>query len=98
MTRCPDHAGRPGRSPRADPGPGASADAPRQLGAPRGISGFTPSTDRSDRPAVLVPREGSPPPPGDVVYVEPRSRVPHPAPPSRHLATMPLGGRDAYHL
>src|SRR5499433_2790298 len=76
------------------PDPGASADAPRQLGAPRGISGFTPSTDRSDRPAVLVPREGSPPPPGDVVYVEPRSRVPHPAPPSRHLATMPLGGRD----
>src|SRR5262249_53256686 len=47
------------------PDPGASADAPRQLGAPRGISGFTPSTVRSDRPAVLVPREGSPPPPGD---------------------------------
>src|SRR5499433_1990295 len=62
------------------PDPGASADAPRQLGAPRGISRFTPSTVRSDRPAVLVPREGSPPPPGDVVYVEPRSRVPHPAP------------------
>ena len=39
------------------PDPGASADAPRQLGAPRGISGFTPSTVRSDRPAVLVPRE-----------------------------------------
>src|SRR5215468_9461374 len=32
-------------------------------------SGFTPSTDRSDRPAVLVPREGSPPPPGDVAHV-----------------------------
>src|SRR5215467_1479821 len=51
------------------PGPGASADAPRQLGAPRGISGFTPSTVRSDRPAVLVPREGSPPPPGDMVML-----------------------------
>src|SRR5215813_6871008 len=51
------------------PDPGASADAPRQLGAPRGISGFTPSTDRSDRPAVLVPREGYPPPPGDVTCV-----------------------------
>src|SRR5262249_47268640 len=53
--------------------------APASLDAPRGISGFTPSTDRSDRPAVLVPREGSPPPPGDVVYVEPRSRVPLPS-------------------
>src|SRR5262249_53245394 len=52
------------------PDPGASADAPRQLGAPRRISGFTPSTVRSDRPAVLVPREGSPPPPGDVVGVD----------------------------
>src|SRR5262249_37749684 len=63
------------------PDPGASADAPRQLGAPRGISGFTPATVGSARPAVFVPGEGSPPPPGDVVYVEPRSRVPHPAPP-----------------
>src|SRR5262245_15700219 len=62
------------------PGPGASADAPRQLGAPRGISGFTPSTVRSYRPAVLVPREGSPPPPGDVTCVASRSRVPHSVP------------------
>src|SRR5262249_30875688 len=76
------------------PDPGASADAPRQLGAPRGISGFTPSTVRSDRPAVLVPREGSPPPPGDVTCVALRSRVPHPAPPSRRLMTAPLDGRD----
>src|SRR5215475_3432336 len=80
------------------PGPGASADAPRQLGAPRGISGFTPSTVRSDRPAVLVPREGYPPPPGDVTCVASRSRVPHPAPPSRHLMRMPLGGRDGHNL
>src|SRR5262245_9810301 len=80
------------------PGPGASADAPRQLGAPRGISGFTPSTDRSDRPAVLVPREGSPPPPGDVALRWPRSRVPHPVPPSRRLMRAPLDGRDLYHL
>ena len=37
-------------------------------------------------------------PPEDVVYVQPRSRVPHPAPPSRHLATMPLSVRDVHHL
>src|SRR5262249_44217651 len=49
---------------------------------------------RSDRPAVLVPREGSPPPPGEAAYVEPPSQVPHPAPPSRHLVTMPLGRRE----
>src|SRR5262249_60418116 len=76
------------------PGPGASADAPRQLGAPRGISGFTPSTDRSDRPAVLGPREGSPPRRGVVTRVASRSQVPHPAPPSRHVATMPLACQD----
>src|SRR5262249_855112 len=50
------------------PDPGASADAPRQLGAPRGIYRFRVH-GQSDRPAVLVPREGSPPPPGDVTCV-----------------------------
>src|SRR5262249_58513131 len=59
------------------PDPGASADAPRQLGASRGISGFTPSTVRSDRPAVLVPREGSPPPPGDVAHARGCRIPPH---------------------
>jgi len=37
-------------------------------------------------------------PPEEATYVEPPSRVPHPAPPSRHLATMPLSGRDVYNL
>src|SRR5262245_17719080 len=70
--------------------------APASLDAPRGISGFTPSTVRSDRPAVLVPREGSPPPPGEAAYVELPSQVPHPAPPSGHLATMPLGKPECW--
>src|SRR5215813_14164540 len=39
------------------PDPGASADAPRQLGAPRGISGFTPSTV-SDGPARSLSAAG----------------------------------------
>src|SRR5262244_2958749 len=41
------------------PDPGASADAPRQLGAPRGISRFRVH-GQSDRPAVFVPRGGFP--------------------------------------
>src|SRR5262249_33639016 len=41
------------------PDPGASADAPRQLGAPRGIYRFRVH-GQSDRPAVFVPRGGFP--------------------------------------
>ena len=49
-------------------------------------------------PRSLCRGEASRVPPGDVTCVASRSRVPHPAPPSRHLATMPLGGRDGYNL
>src|SRR5262249_35757362 len=80
------------------PDPGASADAPRQLGAPRGISGFTPSTDRSDRPAVLVPGRAPRRRPGTWFMLNHARgcRIP----PRLHDTSRgcPLGGQDGYNL
>src|SRR5215813_2068444 len=96
MTRCPDYAGRPGRSPRADPDRRVLAHQRmrRANSARHAASTAFAFTASRTGPRSLCRGEASRVPPGDVVYVEPRSRVPHPAPPSRHLATMPLGGRD----
>src|SRR5262245_33422940 len=67
--------------------------APASLDAPRGITAFAFTASRTE-PAVFVPRGGFPSAARGHGLRLPRSRVPHPAPPSRHLATMPLGGRD----
>src|SRR5262249_22822100 len=70
---------------------------PRPLDAPRGITAFAFTASRTE-PAVFVPRGGFPSAARGRGLRLPRSRVPHPAPPSRRLMRAPLDGRDLYHL
>src|SRR5262249_40994308 len=89
----PDLTGGPG-----SPGPWRTSRVrPRPLDAPRGITAFAFTASRTE-PAVFVPRGGFPSAARGRGLRLPRSRVPHPAPPSRRLATTPLDGRDARNL